>query len=135
LITSIVVDTDVVSFIFKQDTRADLYKSHLANNLQVISFTTVAELHQWAKRYNWGKPKQKQLDEYLRNFVIFYSDYNPCLNWAEVRNSARKSGRTIETADAWIAATALLNGIPLVTHNDKDYAGVNGLKIITEANP
>jgi tRNA(fMet)-specific endonuclease VapC len=53
------------------------------------------------------------------------------LKWAE----ARKSGHTIETADAWIAATALLHDIPLVTHNSKDYAGVDGLKIITQANP
>jgi tRNA(fMet)-specific endonuclease VapC len=135
LITSIVVDTDVVSFSFKQDTRAALYKSHLANKLQVISFTTVAELHQWAMIYNWGQTKQGQLAEYLRYFIIFYSDYNLCLKWAEVRNSARKSGRPMETADAWIAATALLHDVPLITHNYKDYAGADSLKIITEANP
>jgi tRNA(fMet)-specific endonuclease VapC len=75
------------------------------------------------------------LEEYLSNFVIFYSDYELCLKWAEVRNSARKNGHPIGTADAWIAATALLHDIPLVTHNYKDYAGVNSLKIINEANP
>ncbi|MBI3649867.1 MAG: PIN domain-containing protein [Acidobacteria bacterium] len=135
MITSVVVDTDVVSFIFKQDTRAALYQSHLASKLQVISFTTVAELHQWAKIYNWGKPKQERLEKYLRSFVIFYSDYTLCLKGAAVRNSARKRGRPIQPADAWIAATALLHDIPLVTHNSKDYAGVDELTILSEANP
>jgi predicted nucleic acid-binding protein len=36
----------------------------------------------------------------------------------------------IETADAWIAATALLYDCPLLTNNRSDYLGVPGLKII-----
>ena len=45
---------------------------------------------------------------------------------------ARKAGRRLETADAWIAATALLYDAPLLTHNSSDYQGVPALKIITE---
>jgi predicted nucleic acid-binding protein len=36
-------------------------------------------------------------------------------------------------ADAWIAATAMLYGVPLITHNPADYTAVVGLQIITEA--
>jgi predicted nucleic acid-binding protein len=39
----------------------------------------------------------------------------------------------IEPGDAWIAATALQFGVPLVTHNRKDYAAVKGLTLISEA--
>jgi predicted nucleic acid-binding protein len=42
--------------------------------------------------------------------------------------TARKSGRRMETADAWIAATALLHDAPLLTHNKSDYLGVPGLR-------
>jgi len=35
----------------------------------------------------------------------------------------------IETADAWIAATALLYDVPLLTHNKADYLGVPGLQL------
>jgi predicted nucleic acid-binding protein len=42
--------------------------------------------------------------------------------------AARRNGRRIETADAWIAATALLYDAPLLTHNEADYLGVPGLQ-------
>ena len=45
--------------------------------------------------------------------------------------AAQAAGRRIETADAWIAATALLYDAPLVTHNVSDYLGVPGLKLIS----
>jgi hypothetical protein len=45
--------------------------------------------------------------------------------------AAQAAGRRIETADAWIAVTALLYDAPLVTHNGSDYLGVPGLKLIS----
>jgi predicted nucleic acid-binding protein len=53
--------------------------------------------------------------------------------WAEVMVNAQRMGRPIGVADAWIAATALHFNVPLVTHNAADFAGVNGLIVITEA--
>jgi len=35
---SLVVDTDVASFLFKKDTRAALYAQHLSGHMLVISF-------------------------------------------------------------------------------------------------
>jgi predicted nucleic acid-binding protein len=56
-----------------------------------------------------------------------------CHWWAAAMVSAQRQGRRIEVADAWIAATVLLYGVPLITHNADDYAGVDGLQVITEA--
>jgi len=42
--------------------------------------------------------------------------------------AARRNGRRIETAGAWIASTALLYVAPLLTHNKTDYLGVPGLQ-------
>ena len=36
-------------------------------------------------------------------------------------------------ADAWIAATALLLNVPLITHNAAHYVGIDGLRVISEA--
>lgn len=51
-----------------------------------------------------------------------------CTKWAEVMVAAETSGRRIDCADAWIAATALLADVPLVTHNRADYLGVPDLR-------
>jgi len=56
-----------------------------------------------------------------------------CDWWAQAINSARLRGRPIAPADAWIAATALLLDVPLVTHNGAHYTGIDGLRVISEA--
>jgi predicted nucleic acid-binding protein len=38
----------------------------------------------------------------------------------------------VAAADAWIAATALVYGVPLITHDPRDFAGVAGLRVLTE---
>jgi predicted nucleic acid-binding protein len=75
------------------------------------------------------------MEQHLHRFVLYPFDRSLCWRWAEVTDSARRNGRPIQTADAWIAATALLAGVPLVTHNPADYAGVSGLIVLSEASP
>jgi len=43
-----IVDTDVVSMLFKGDTRALDYRSHITGRLLGISFMTLAELERWS---------------------------------------------------------------------------------------
>ena len=130
---TVIVDTDVVSYLFKQDTRATLYQPHLLQALPAISFMTLAEMERWALVKNWGPRRRQQLAEFLQPYVVLLPDATLCRVWAEVVEQVRRCGSSINTADAWIAATALHFGVPLVTHNRKDYALVPGLTIISEA--
>ena len=95
---------------------------------------TQAELDLWVIKNNWSAKRRAWLEEQLRDYFIYPSTRALARRWAEVSNDARRAGRRIRTADAWIAATALHLGIPLVTHNATDYAGVPDLIIITEQN-
>jgi hypothetical protein len=52
--THVVVDTDVVSFIFKNHPIGALYEADLAGCTLLISFMTLAELDRWAIQSNWG---------------------------------------------------------------------------------
>lgn len=128
----IVVDTDVVSFLFKNDSRADRYLRHLQDRQWLISFMTEAELEQWALLSNWQAKRVEWLRVFLRRFVIVPSSRDLVVRWAEVMVMARRNGRRLETADAWIAATASLYQAPLMTHNAGDYLGVTGLDVVTE---
>jgi hypothetical protein len=48
----VIVDTDVVSFIFKGDTRGALYRPHLDGQITVIAAQTRAELERRVKYLN-----------------------------------------------------------------------------------
>ena len=127
------VDTDVVSFLFKNHPIGRSYDADLKGHTLVISFMTVAELDRWAIQSNWGDQRRSWLTQYLDPFVILPFNRDLCTKWAEITVTAQARGHRIECADAWIAATALLHDLPLVTHNATDYIGVPGLKIISHA--
>ena len=129
--SSVVVDTDVISFLFKDHTIGSRYDADLASRILVISFMTLAELDRWAIHAKWGDIRRSRLQAYLSPFVILPYNRALCTKWAEVTEAAQSSGNRIECADAWIAATALLYDRPLVTHNHGDYRGVSGLTIIS----
>jgi tRNA(fMet)-specific endonuclease VapC len=127
----LVVDTDVVSYLFRGDTRASAFVSILQGRVLVVSFMTVAELDRWALMRNWGPTRTAALERRLLGFVVYPFNRALCKRWAEVMDGAQRQGRPIQTADAWIAATALELGVPLVTHNPSDYRGVVGLTVVT----
>lgn len=131
----LVVDTDVVSFVFKGDSRAKLYEPHLNGRQLVVSFMTVAELYRWTEERNWGAKQIAALEAHLRKFVVHPVDPNLCKIWGRIMAEGKKNGKVIACADAWIAATALANAIPLVSHNGKHYSGVAGLSIVCGPEP
>ena len=130
--TEVVVDTDVVSFLFKNHPIGHRYDPELAGRVPLISFMTVAEVERWAIQYNWSSQRLHWLHLYLKRFTVVPSSPDLCRKWAEVMVAAQAAGRRIETADAWIAAAALLYRVSLVTHNRSDYLGVPGLTLISE---
>lgn len=127
---AVVVDTDVVSLVFKADSRAEKYLSALSAPDLLISFMTEAELERWILQAKWGSERIVRFRTYMKRFVSVPSSRDLILKWAEVMVVARSLGRRIEVADAWVAATALLYDAPLLTNNPGDYVGVAGIKLL-----
>jgi hypothetical protein len=89
----IVIDTNVISYVFKRDSRGDLYKPHLeGGKLMMIAAQTFAELELLPLNNGWGINRHTSLRSYLKKFVSLrpikpslYSgpEYKPMLNgWA-----------------------------------------------------
>ena len=131
--TRVVADTDVVSYVFKNHPFGSRYDPELAGHITLISFMTVAELERWVLQYRWGNQRIQLLRTFLRRFTVVPSSPDLCRKWAEVMVTAQAAGRRIESADAWIAATALLHDAPLLTNNRNDFLGVAGLTLISHA--
>ncbi len=128
----IVVDTDAVSFLFRGDSRMQFYMPHVLNHRSIISFMTVAELEFGVLRANWGKSRRKALADFVRqHFIIFNQTTDLCNVWAQLRVEAERKGRHLSSSDAWIAATAVLLEVPLLTHNHKDYESLESLHLIS----
>jgi predicted nucleic acid-binding protein len=128
----LVVDTDVASFIFKWHPEfAPRYVGIIRGYELIISFMTLAEMRQGAVDASWGPRKLDVLDAYLADFAELHSDSLLCSTWAGVRNESKRKGCQMSSADAWIAATALVLSVPLVTNNPKDYHHLAKLQIVS----
>jgi tRNA(fMet)-specific endonuclease VapC len=73
---ALVVDTDVVSYLYKRDTRAELYRAHLNDPPFIISFMSLAELCRWTLERNWGERRKRELEEYLSRYFVIHSESN-----------------------------------------------------------
>ncbi len=128
----VVVDTDVVSFYLKGDSRFDSYSSQLDGKQLVMSFQTLGELLYWQELHQWGERRRELFSIEIReHYIVFPVDQDLCRTWARLRAEVTRMGRVIQMADAWIAATALALDVPLVTHNARDFDYLPNLKLIT----
>jgi|SRR5215204_3307248 len=130
----VVVDTCVLSALFKGGPLATAYRPHIAGTSLVISFQTLAELYRWPLERGWGDMRRRNLETFIGRRCILHP-FNPalCRQWAEAAYQAGQNGYTVPAADCWIAATALLHGIPLVTNNPGHYRGIPALNVVSES--
>jgi hypothetical protein len=116
---AVVVDTDVVSLIFKGDSRADvLVNPFWARSARLVHDGSGVGTLDSAGQVGAGPHRSVPSS---RDLIV---------KWAEAMVVGRAQGRRIDVADAWIAATALLYDAPLVTNNPGDYIGVAGIKLL-----
>ncbi len=128
---AVVLDTDVLSFLAKGDTRGAAYAPAIVGKRLCVSFQTVAELRLWALIRRWGAARQAGLDVLLRRLVVLPYDAAMADQWAHITAHRRRHGRPIDCGDAWIAASALRHDATLVTHNAKHYADIPGLLYVS----
>jgi predicted nucleic acid-binding protein len=133
--TPVVVDTDVVSFLFKAHSLAPAYQAILAGRSLVVSLITLAEIEYGMEAKNWGASRRELMRRFLARFALVLPDTETARAWARIKRGCERKGRPISFADAWIAATAVQLNIPLVTHNASDYEIVENLSILTASAP
>lgn len=127
----VVIDTDVLSFYLKNDSRFAKYAGELDGKQLVISFQTQAELMLWQELHNWSDARRDKAARLIaQQYIVFPVDAALCRTWAQLRSDVQKAGRVIQVADAWIAATAIALGVPLATHNARDFSHIAKLNLI-----
>jgi predicted nucleic acid-binding protein len=108
-----VVDTDVVSMLFKGDTRALAYRVHVTGRLLGISFMTLAELERWSLERGWGPRRKRELAQHLTHYAVLPVSRELCLKWAEVAFAAKRRGRPVPNRRCLdCSQRTLLSGTP-----------------------
>lgn len=130
--TTLLVDTNVVSYAYNKHTLWNLYAPKLKGNQLLVAAQTIAEMQYGSILNNWGEHKLRRLMVILADYGVVHTDDAVCLEWAKVKHEARVKGRPMSVSDTWIAATARSLGVPLVTHNKKDFDFLMGLTVISE---
>ncbi|MEP7244094.1 MAG: PIN domain-containing protein [Gammaproteobacteria bacterium] len=125
----VIVDTNVLSFIFKGLRLGHQYSQLLARFDVRISFVTEAELQVWAIKSRWGARRRRELDLFLIGYPTIPYVKGMAKRYAEVIAEGEWAGRPIAWGDGWIATAALWHDIALVTH-DSDFDRIPKLHVL-----
>ena len=126
----VVLDTSVVSIVFNPtDYRYEYYGDRLEGSQLTISFQTIEERWFGAFYGNWGQRRIEAMDRHLSKFQVIWPTRTLIETCARLRSETRKTGRELSLADAWIAATAVTLGCPLVS-DDGDFDELSELTLI-----
>jgi len=134
---SLLLDTDVASYLFKNSALAKPFRQAIKGQRPVLAFVSVAELFKWTLKRRWSSQKVEQLEAALRRYVVIPYDRDLAWQWARVVAACEDAGRPISATDAWIAAAALRHDVRLVTNNVKHYEAAEslcGLNLLRVAN-
>ena len=125
----VLLDSCVVSFLMTGKSPADFYEEKVDGLRTVISFQTTEESLFGAIKGGWGRRRMTALRQHLAQYDVVHSSPELVEISANLRSEREAAGRALNTADAWIAATALLLECPLASH-DGDFVGVPDLELI-----
>ena len=119
------LDTNVVSEFSKPCPDEQVVNFYAARrDLCAISSITWQELTRGVNRLAEGKRKEyleKCLQNYEECFEVIPYDKFAASICGEIQAQAEKDGKTLPSYDSQIAATAISNGMILVTHNTADF--------------
>lgn len=121
----LVVDTSILIEFLRVKQKRTTYQYILEKNfLPVVSFITVAEL--WAGKSVWEDAKIKEnLEKLFSGMKIVYPNFKVLVRAGELR-----AKYNISLLDAFIAALALEENLPLVTLNKKDFLRIKDLNVV-----
>ena len=131
---TVVLDSTVISFLMRDRGPAGYYRRAIAGLTPMLPFQAVEEAWFGAIRDNWGDRRRSELQSHIERFEIIWPNADMVRVSARLRSERERAGRRLTTADAWIAATALMLDCPLASH-DGDFSGIPDLELIRAPQP
>jgi tRNA(fMet)-specific endonuclease VapC len=129
-VTESLVDTDILSFYFKGDSKVvDKFNNYLKEfdviNVSIITYYEILG----GLKFKKAERQIKEFEEFVSNNTIIHISEQSAKLSGDVYADLRQKGITIGTSDILIAGIAIENELTLVTNNERHYESIKGLKI------
>ena len=125
---SFLLDTDICSAHLKQSGALGSKLLQYTGRLY-LSTVNLGELYVWALRAGAPPSRLRSLIDFLNDVVVLDVTEPIGRKFGELRAGLLDQGQPAPTLDLFIAATALVHDLTLVTHNGPDFRNVSGLRI------
>jgi tRNA(fMet)-specific endonuclease VapC len=126
---SFLLDTDICSAYLKGDHRIGNRVEQYGGQL-CVSAVVAAELFTWVLRAKASRSRLQGLSDFLKDVAFLEVNRDVARKFGEIRAYQLDRGLSTPDMDLLIAATAVLHGLTLVTHNVEDYANVPNLAVV-----
>ncbi len=128
--TESLVDTDILSFYFKGDSKVvakfnDYLKEFDVINISIITYYEILG----GLKFKKAERQIKEFEEFVSNNTIIHISEQSAKLSGDIYADLRQKGITIGTSDILIAGIAIENELTLVTNNERHYESIKGLKI------
>jgi toxin FitB len=126
---SFLIDTNVLSELSRQqpEARVELWFLEVPDDATFVSAATWAELRFGIERLPPGR-RRDSIGTWLETVVIPRFGHQTLAvdlaigeRWGRIVADAERKGITVETNDGFIASTALVHDLTIVTRNTKDF--------------
>jgi tRNA(fMet)-specific endonuclease VapC len=129
-VTESLVDTDILSFYFKGDSKVvakfnDYLKEFDVINISIITYYEILG----GLKFKKAERQIKEFEEFVSNNTIIHISEQSAKLSGDIYADLRQKGITIGTSDILIAGIGIENELTLVTNNERHYESIKGLKI------
>lgn len=114
-------DTSAVSCLLLQRTDREVKPYFAVPHVPAVSFQTVGELLVWAKSPTIVPSGPSQIRQFIESTIVLEGTSEIAEIHAEIIRRWKAEGRRERIEDAWIGATALAHGLPLITYDQRDF--------------
>jgi hypothetical protein len=126
IVTDLLIDTDILVDVGRNDPRAITYLQTKSMTYRLaISVITHMELLVGAQ----NKTEQRKIERFLRRFSMYPLSESISRNAVDLLRQYRLSHGLL-MPDAFIAATAISNTLPLASKNQRDYRFIAQLTVL-----
>jgi tRNA(fMet)-specific endonuclease VapC len=126
---SFLLDTNICSFHLRnRDSLTTRFIQH--SGRIAVPTIVVGELHAWAQCAPNPAKRLATVVNFLNDLILLPYDAKCAERFGITKDSLKRMGIAVPTADLMIAAVALVHDLTLVTHNTKDFRHIPDLRLV-----